>query len=187
VNSTGRERLGKLALALLGVALASQLFVILERARVDRLEPRDLNPGEAIENVQFGKYATPGQRASHVSLVEVVGGRCAVLFFFDSACPYCEQLAEGWADVTEVEHDGISVPILWASILPDDPEAPRFIDRFRLPFPWLYVRGREDRMSLGITATPAIYLVSPGGVFEQHMPREKAVAVALPPVCKNAR
>jgi hypothetical protein len=166
--------------------MVCQLALIADKWRTNRLEPRQVVAGDTLENVRMRIRAAPGKSAGDTWLSEVVGERCGIMVFFHSKCPFCEHLGEEWAGATEIVYDGVSIPVAWTSVSAHDDGAAEFVQRFGLPVPWFSIRGRKDRVALGVSGWPTIYLLSPGGVFEQEMPRNRKAGVDLSANCRDA-
>ena len=171
----------KVGMALFVGILMAQVVFIAEKRRVRELEPVDLIPGTTVENVRLSVHENQGLVAGAGDLWDVIGDRCMILIFFQSSCPYCKRVADEWRGVSEVEYEGVTVPVKWTSVMDSDLGAAQFVTQFDLPLPWFSMRGREDRMALGIVAWPKLYLLAPDGVFAGELPRDLPAEGTAPP------
>lgn len=175
----------KATLTLLLVSFLIQVGFIAEQRRVRQLEPNVLTPGAVVESVPLSVHRSGRETvAGTANLSEVIGDRCTILIFFQSDCLYCRQVAEVWQGTHEVEFGKVTIPVKWVAVDRNDPGATRLVSQFDLTSPWYSIRGREDRMALGVAAWPKLLLFAPQGLFLEELARDiPSGSTALPTRC----
>jgi hypothetical protein len=111
--------------------------------------------------------------------------RCSILVFFDSSCPICRDMAPSWSSKRFLDVGGDSLPIHWIAINPADTGAAGFIARYRLSEPYFTLVSDADRASLGVTGTPAVFLVDSSMKFLGRRSGEPAQVSIPERECEN--
>jgi len=105
--------------------------------------------------------------------------------FFDSSCPYCENIAPHWSGIRKLELNGASVHVDWIGVLAEDPGAREYVNSFSPGSGWLRVPSDRARGELGAFGTPLAYIIGPDRVFHGRtavLPRE---IVEFPEACRH--
>lgn len=176
----------KLGKALGGVVAALFVLAVVQvgwlatRTRPERpIVPSSFAPGDQLPDVPLYRFtADSADGIGESSLHDLVpAGGCALLIFFDSACPGCERVAPDWDKKSEVRlATGGSLTVRWIAARSSDSDAVEFVRRHRLASPWFMVESLKDRRELGIRYVPFTYLVrAPAVVLGQPLPLSKVL------------
>jgi hypothetical protein len=139
---------------------------------------RQLFDGDHLENIQLASFVG-SERRDNVSLRQVFADGCGLFVFFVSTCPYCDEMAPKWADVSTITTASGDIRVAWVAVTIADSGAIDFVRRHNLTQPWYAIRTTDERRDLGITGWPTLYLVSAGGRFEGEITSRDPGSVEL--------
>jgi hypothetical protein len=118
-----------------------------------------------------------------VRLDSIFPGGCGILVFFSPSCPYSHSTASTWAGRTGVQAGSDTLSVRWVSMYPPKRRTGAFIDGFDLPVPWLSFGSQLDRIGLGVTGSPTLFLIGPGGTLIRRLSQDPARVGPIPPSC----
>jgi hypothetical protein len=137
------------------------------------VRPRSIAPGDTLPGVpliptRHSEFA----RASAVTttLRAITGGRCSIVVFFSTTCPFSRAMAPAWAGIDTLRLSGAVLTVHWLSVA-SDTEASDFLRRHDLPAESFAVRNTADLAQLGVSGWPTLYLIDGTARFRARLPQ----------------
>ncbi len=145
----------------------------------------DTLPNEALDVHDGGLRSQWFLTAKTTNLKGLAGTGCAIVIFFESTCPACEQMAPRWVGLRQLQVGDRSARVVWVSVNREDRGGTQFLRGMHVTGSWYAVRSLEQVHALGVRAWPTIYIIDSYGRLAGLGDTDPARVKTLPKACKD--
>ena len=176
--------LARFPVVALSALAATQMAVgLIDRRPPNRVERASgLNAGDTVAPILLVRRGPGPPETRRLTIDRVTEQTCSIMIFFRSDSQHARRTAYNWSGISFLVLNGTALPVHWVAD-ERDVGASEFIATFDLPKPWFTYATSVDRRRVGVIASPALYLLAPGGIFVQDVNQQPSKNTRLPDAC----